>query len=49
METKLILIKFLNDFDLERTSVPLRLHAKFLYEPVDEDLVKLRVGGMQLK
>jgi hypothetical protein len=49
METKLIIIKFLNEFDFERTKVPLRLHAKFLYEPIDEDLISLKVGGMNLK
>lgn len=48
METKIILIKFLNAFDIERTDVQLRLHAKFLYEPIDEDLIVLRIGGMQL-
>ena len=49
METKLILIYLLNDFDIERTAVPLRLHARFLYEPIDEDLVKIKIGGIGLK
>lgn len=31
METKLMLIGFLTNFKIERTDVPLRLHAKFLY------------------
>lgn len=35
METKLMIIGFLTRFNIERTDVPLRLHAKFLYEPID--------------
>lgn len=31
METKIIMIKFLNSFELSRTEVPLRLKVKFLY------------------
>lgn len=49
METKLIMIHFLNNFDFARTEVPLRETVKFLYEPYDEDLVRLTVGGMGLK
>lgn len=49
METKLIMIFLLNDFDFERTEVPLRLRARFLYEPIEEDLIRLKVGGMGLK
>jgi cytochrome P450 len=49
METKLILINFLNNFEIGRTNVPLRTHAKFLYEPIDEDLITLTAGGMQIK
>lgn len=41
MEAKIILIYFLKHFTLKRTEVPLRLTAKFLYEPVEGDLVKL--------
>lgn len=37
----MILIQFLNSFEIKRTEVPLRLYAKLLYEPVDEDLVYL--------
>ena len=48
METKLILIYLLNQFDISRTEVPLRLHAKFLYEPIEEDLVRLKIGGIGL-
>lgn len=35
METKLIVIAFLTNFNIKRTDVPLRMHAKFLYEPID--------------
>lgn len=49
MESKLILIKFLNEFDFERTEVPLRLHCTFLYEPIEEDLIRLTIGGMQIQ
>lgn len=35
METKLMIIAFLTNFNIERTSTPLRMHAKFLYEPID--------------
>lgn len=42
METKLLLIGFLTNFDICRTNVPLRMHAKFLYEPIDENLVMLK-------
>jgi cytochrome P450 len=31
MESKLIVIGFLTNFEIERTDVPLRMHAKFLY------------------
>lgn len=48
METKLMVIGFLTRFNLERTDVPLRLHAKFLYEPVEENLIKLKEGGIKL-
>jgi cytochrome P450 len=49
MEAKLIIIHFLNKFDFNRTDVPLRVHVKFLYEPHQENLVRLSQGGMQLK
>jgi hypothetical protein len=49
METKLILIKFLNEFDIERTNVPLRTQNKFLYEPIEENLVAFKIGGMQIQ
>jgi cytochrome P450 len=49
METKLIMIYLLNEFDFERTEVPLRLQARFLYEPIEEDLVRLKRGGMRLQ
>lgn len=48
METKLIIIHFLNKFKLERTDIPLRVHVKFLYEPFQENLVLLSKGGLQL-
>lgn len=48
METKLMMIGFLTSFDISRTEVPLRMHAKFLYEPIDEKLVLLREGGVKL-
>lgn len=48
METKLMLIGFLTNFNISRTDVPLRMHAKFLYEPVDENLVLLKEGGIKL-
>jgi hypothetical protein len=48
METKLMVIGFLTNFTLTRTNVPLRMHAKFLYEPVDENLVLLQEGGAKL-
>lgn len=48
METKLMIIHFLNNFNFQRTKVPLREHVKFLYEPYDENLVLLSRGGMQL-
>lgn len=48
MEAKLMVISFLTNFNIERTDVPLRLHAKFLYEPVEENLVKLTEGGVKL-
>lgn len=48
METKIILIKFLNVFDIERTDVLLRLQAEFLYEPIEEDLIVLRKRDIQL-
>ena len=31
MESKLMIIGFLTNFNIKRTDVPLRLHAKFLY------------------
>lgn len=43
-----MIIGFLTNFKIERTSTPLRLHAKFLYEPVDEFLVKFSEGGIKL-
>lgn len=43
-----MVIGFLTNFNLSRTEVPLRMHAKFLYEPVDEDLVLLSEGGIKL-
>jgi cytochrome P450 len=49
METKIIVIQLLNEFDFERTEVPLRLRARFLYEPIEEDLIRLKVGGMGLQ
>ena len=49
METKLIIIYLLNNFEFERTEVPLRLQARFLYEPIQEDLTRLKKGGMNLK
>ena len=42
MEAKLILIKILELFEVERTPVSLRMHAKFLYEPIEENLVYLK-------
>lgn len=45
METKLIMIYLLNEFSFERTEVPLRLQARFLYEPIEEDLIRLKKGG----
>lgn len=48
MESKLMIIGFLTNFNIERTEVPLRMHAKFLYEPIDESLVKLTEGGVKL-
>ncbi len=48
MESKLMIIGFLTNFNIERTEVPLRMHAKFLYEPIDENLVKLTEGGVKL-
>ena len=41
-----MIIGFLTNFNIERTEVPLRMHAKFLYEPIDENLVKLTEGGV---
>lgn len=35
MESKVIMVHFLYHFDIARTEVPLRMHAKFLYEPID--------------
>lgn len=43
-----MVIGFLTNFTLTRTNVPLRMHAKFLYEPVDENLVLLQEGGAKL-
>lgn len=36
-----MLVHFLHNFEIKRTDVPLRMHAIFLYEPVDEKLVYL--------
>lgn len=47
MESKVMLVHFLYHFDIKRTKVPLRMHAKFLYEPVDEDLVEFTLGGFR--
>ena len=47
METKLMLIGFLTKFDISRTQVPLRMTAKFLYEPYEENLVLLKEGGIK--
>lgn len=47
-ETKIILIKFLNAFDIQRTDVPLCLQAKFLYEPIEEDLIVIRKRDIPL-
>lgn len=44
-----MIIGFLTNFKIERTSVPLRLHAKFLYEPIEENLVQLSEGGISLE
>lgn len=41
-----MLVHFLYHFDIKRTDVPLRMHAKFLYEPVDEKLIYLVPGGI---
>lgn len=41
-----MLVHFLYNFDIKRTDVPLRMHAKFLYEPVDENLIYLVPGGI---
>lgn len=49
METKLIIIHFLNKFNFSRNKVPLRVHVKFLYEPFEENLVVLSKGGLQLQ
>lgn len=46
MESKVMLVHFLYNFDIKRTDVPLRMHAKFLYEPVDENLIYLVPGGI---
>ena len=47
MESKVILIHFLFNYDIKRTEIPLRMHAKFLYEPIDEDLVFFVPGGIK--
>ena len=49
LEVKILIIYFLNNFNLERTEVPLRTHVKLLYEPYDDNLVRLTQGGMQIK
>lgn len=41
LEAKVILIYFLKFFKLSRTEVPLRVHCIFLYEPLEDKLVKL--------
>jgi cytochrome P450 len=47
MESKVMLVYFLYHFDIKRTDVPLRMYARFLYEPVDEDLIYLVPGGIK--
>ena len=49
MESKIILLLFLRNFDLSRTDKQLRLCAKFLYEPVDDELIYLEKGGVPFK
>lgn len=41
LETKIILIYYLKFFTLKRTDVQLRIHCKFLSEPVDDKLVRI--------
>lgn len=38
----------MNQFEIERTEVPLRMSAKFLYEPDNSMLVRLREGGLKI-
>ena len=47
MESKVILTHFLHHYDIKRTERPLRMYAKFLYEPFDEDLVYFYPGGIK--
>lgn len=42
-----MMVHFLYHFDIKRTEVPLRMYAKFLYEPIDEDLVYFTPGGIK--
>lgn len=41
MESKIILTYFLKFFKFSRTNVPLVVYIKFLYEPLNDKLVKI--------
>jgi len=49
LDTKITLIYILNEFSIERTDVPLRLRSRFLYEPIEENLIRLKKGGIGLQ
>ena len=49
MEAKIILTLFIRHFKVGRSDIPLRLTAKFLYEPADDRLVVLEEGGFPFR